>query len=391
MLVNASRLAILRELVPYSRVAGIVADAVVRLTYVRLCNEQVAYCRWVDDAGTEDHGFIAGSALDQITVVESGGARVWVYPTGVPFLFESLDVLTPVLGKARRGNRLHDVVQAYIAEVASRLTGTMATVKEIHAVAGARNDALSVEPLREILWEVFGTEDRVEADLRKLERDAQPNRLKVAVVLDPEVDSRLFEKFTRARQGSSVTWLRVSDLLLADRFQNTVMTMDRALDGLSVGRWADQLALVSFGLAPGLTRWTQQEDLVLSYWGLANHAVGVPMEDPVLHITVQNVGTREARISSAYVNVRFRHTVLHGLPNDQRLKPAAEVSLPLNNGEEGYRTQELVEPVVVKPGEHALIQVRLNDAGSSWSGMIELGLRYGERKVVQVPALGIML
>lgn len=379
------------ELARGSRIRGIQGDEVVVLTYVRLCGADIVYCRFLDADGHEHDSFLKADAVEDTEIVAGPGVRTWIYPTGVPHLFRSIDDLVPLLLRTRSSGLLHPVAQAYLSEVASRLSNQMATVKEIYAVSGARNDALSTEPTREILWEIFGTRDRVEADLRKLERDTLPNRLKVAIILDEEVDRPLFETFTRARQGTNTTWLRVGDLLLADRFQNTLRTLDRALDRLSVGQWEDQLALVSFGLAPDLRHWKQLEDVVLSYWGLADNTPMPTLEDPVFQIDVQNLGTRQARIDEVYVNVRYRQEKLHGVSGDQTLRPAATVSVPLDGGQEGYRSRKIDNPVLVDPGTHARIEVRLEDAGYCWAGEIELGLRYGDRKVLSLPALGIIL
>lgn len=314
-----------------------------------------------------------------------------LYPNDlVPPFFKTVRDIIPHLKKARESRVLHKLLEGYIAELASRLSNPFFTVKEIYAVPGARNDALSVNPHREILWEVFGTESRVEEDLRKLERDGKQNRLKVAVVLDPEIDHRLFERFTRARQGSDILWIRISDLMLVRRFSETVQMFERKLAYLPPG-WPDQLELKCFKLAPGHKHWTNVPDVPFCYFGLKDHESSATLEDPAFLVDILNTGSQEARIDAAYINVRFRQTKLHGFPGDEILRPACTIELPLNDGMEGYRRVDLDDPVLVQPGKYRRLRLLLRDAGYAWRGEVEMGLIYGNRKILPCPTLSLLL
>jgi hypothetical protein len=357
----------------------------------------LVFVTYVDALGAETHEFLDRPVEKKLRLEREAWRRglPWdapyrFYPTRVPRLFQSMSELAPILSRTRRQHRLHSVAQAYIAEVASRLSSQMVTVREIHAVAGARNDGLSVGPWEGILWEVFATPDRIDEDLRKLERDESPRRLKVAIVLDAEVDSDLFEKFIRKLQGSSVsTWLRLSDLMLEGRFAHTVRQLNHKLDELLPNDWPDQLRLVAFDLAEGHSLWCHAQNLPFGYNGLSGHLFGGPLEDPTFFLDVQNIGQREARIGTAYVNVRFKQLKLHGIADGKLLSPACTIALPLNNGEPGYREVALPAPVLVPPGRHARMLIRLENAGYSWRGEVEVGLRYGPQKVLRAPAISV--
>lgn len=315
-----------------------------------------------------------------------------LYPSDrVPPFFITLDALIPHLKQAREAHQLHKLIEGYISELASRLSNPFFTVKEIYAVAGARNDALSINPHREILWEVFGTEGRIEEDLRKLERDGKPNRLKVACVLDPEIDQKLFEKFTRARQGSDIIWIRTSDLMIVRRFSETVQMLERKLAHLTPGCWPDQLEIKRCKLAPGHKHWSEVPDIPFCYFGLNGHESSAPLEDPAFLVDILNTGSQEALIEAAYINVRFRQTKFHGFPGDEVLRPSCTIELPLNDGEEGYRRTDLEEPVIVQPGRYRRLRLLLRDAGYAWRGEVEIGFIYGERKILPCPTLSLLL
>jgi hypothetical protein len=316
------------------------------------------------------------------------GARY--YLSQLPRFFSDMATLREEVLKQRAARRMHELVENSIAFIADRLS--LSTVPEIYAVSGVRNDALSTHPGKEILWEVFGTLGRVDEDLRKLEGDHEPKRLKVAVVLDQEIDESLFKKFTRKRQtsGDRIKWLRVGDLMLTERVPQTMRLVQGWLDELRP-RWDDELELVDFGLYGEHQHWYRVDWLPLAFAGLRGWQPTQPLEEPTFYVDVQNIGTREARISIAYVNLRFRQEDLHGPPGEQVLRAAAQVRVPLEGGQEGYREAELPDPVLVKPGEHARILIGLNDPGFAWCGELEIGLRYGPERRVVTPAVSIFL
>lgn len=371
-------------------VRGLVEQAVT-LRRVDTLSETLVLVYYEGAGGTIERDFIDERLAETLTIKPAEFSFPFrFYPAGVPRLFSSVTDLVEPLRRARKRHVLHSVIEAYIGSLSSRLSSPLVTVAEIHAVAGARNDSLSVAPDREILWEVFGTASRVEEDLRKLERDEEPRRLKVAVVLDNEIDSALFQRFTRAVQGSSVrTWLQVSDLMVADRLDATARRIDQALDALMRTDSPDQLQLVEFDLYGEHRQWHRVPEIPFAYSGLGGDEFHEHLEDPVFLVDVQNIGTREARIHAAFINVRFRQIDPHGIASENVLKPACTIVLPLNEGQEGYREVKLQDPVLVPAGKHVRLLVRLDEAGFTWKGEVDIGFRYGMNRVLHVPAVSI--
>jgi hypothetical protein len=71
--------------------------------------------------------------------------------------------------------------------------------------------------------------------------------------------------------------------------------------------------------------------------------------------------------------------------------PVVTIDVPINNGEEGCHEVKLDAPILISAGRHVRVQVRLEDAGWCWRGVIGIGLRYGPGKVLQVPDLTVLL
>jgi hypothetical protein len=281
----------------------------------------------------------------------------------VPLLVSASDALKNKVLEVRRNGRLHDLIGRYVKQLASRLSNHFSTITEIQAVAGARNDALSTSSGCEILWEFFGTASRVEEDLRKLERDQNPMRLKVAVVLDADLDPKLHEEFIRRVQGSQVRYVTFFDLVLANRFADTTRRIAIWLEELRSPAGASHLQVVDFDLVPGLERWEKIEALPFGYDGLKGHKPFEPLQDPVFFVDMLNKGSLEARIGEAFINVRFRQHKFHGLTEGHLLVPACSIEPPLNNGDEGYRSVRLEPPVLVRAGHHVRLNIRLKDCG----------------------------
>src|SRR5258708_1742374 len=308
----------------------------------------------------------------------------------VPPLVSASDSLRKQVLEFRRNGRLHDLIGRYVKQLASRLSNHFSTITEIQAVAGARNDALSTSSGCEILWEFFGTAGRIEEDLRKLERDQNAMRLKVAVVLDADLDPKLHQKFIRKVQGSHIKYVTFFDLVLANRFADTTRRIASWLEELRSPAAASHLEVVDFDLVPGLERWEKIEALPFGYDGLKGHKPFEPLQDPVFFVDMLNKGSREARIGEAFINVRFRQHKFHGLTEGHLLVPACSIELPLNKGEEGYRSVRLEAPVLVRAGHHIRLNILLKDCGYAWRGEVEIGFAYGTRQRLVLPALSVL-
>jgi hypothetical protein len=345
-----------------------------------------------DSAGCDQEEYLDRSCEASLEVIKRGFFLYALgrHPAGVPSLFTDRSELFRTLRELHAKGRIHAMVDAYLNEITWRLTTRSTTVHLVRVNSAAQENATSAALESEILWEICDGTSPIDDALWRLERDSQPHRLKIAIALDPEVDVKLYETFRRKAQMSSINvQLRASDLMLAERFRQTVARIARELDRLPGRDSSDRLELVELGLERDQPCWGPVPDIPYGYSGLKGP--GSEIADPVFFLDLLNAGTREARIYAAYIDVRLRHDKPHGIPEPRLLRPITTVDLPLNDGMQEYTEVPLREPVLVPPGSHVRIQIRLVDAGYAWRGVVNLGLLYGEERCLRVPALSILL
>jgi hypothetical protein len=191
-------------------------------------------------------------------------------------------------------------------------------------------------------------------------------------------------------QGSSIKyWFSATDLMVQGKFEATLRLIDKAIANLEP-MWPDQLELLEFGLGPGHRYWEPIREVPFGF-GLRGHGPFEPLEDPTFVVDVRNIGHHEARLDAAFANVRFRQAKLHGLAGDECLQHSALVVIPIENGTEGHHAVPIEPPVLIAPGTIRRILVWLGDAGFAWRGEVEVGLRYGTRRILSLPALSILV
>jgi hypothetical protein len=106
-------------------------------------------------------------------------------------------------------------VETRLIELCKEWLPHLHPVKEIQGLAGGRNDLLLFEfNARKILFEVFGTASQVSRDLRIL--DNTKADVKIAIVIDREVDPSVFKKFLRENPEKNYPFLFVGQLLRDD-------------------------------------------------------------------------------------------------------------------------------------------------------------------------------
>lgn len=298
-------------------------------------------------------------------------------PGGPPPLFPDPHKLFGMLAKLRDGNMLEAFVEAYVREIWGRLKRTL--------------ESETCPSDLSLMWKLLSCVPQLNVKFRDLEQMTVPNVLKVAIVPDPEVDENMFDAFAERIRGSSVkAWFRVSDLTLASRFSETLAKL-QAHARVLIGRpYADQLELVEFGLAAEHPTWEASPDLPHTYRGGPDEVTG-EIVDPVFFFDLKNVGTEEARIDRAYATIRHRQINPHGFSDGTRLSPVDAINIPINCGEEGYHEVTLGAPILVSPGRHVRVLVRLEDSGWCWRAIAEVGFRYGQQKVVRTPELTLLL
>lgn len=332
-----------------------------------------------NESGERDTTFLDRSREKSLAVTSRG---YFIHalrrnPGGPPPLFRDPQRLFGVLAKLRDGDMLGAFVEAYAREIGGRLTRT------VRSETSPSNMSL--------MWELLSRVPQLEVELRELEQTTDPNVLKVAIVPDPEIDSEMFDAFAERIQGSSVkTWFRVSDLALASRFTETLARLQAQATVLIGKVHPDQLELVEFGLVADHPTWEAFPDLPHAYAGGPDEVTG-EIVDPVFFFDLKNVGTSEARIDRAYATIRHRQINPHGFSDGNRLLPVDTINIPINYGEEGYHEVTLGAPILVSPGRHVKVLVRLQDSGWCWRAIAEVGLRYGPQKVVRTPELTFLL
>jgi hypothetical protein len=332
-----------------------------------------------DTSGKRSDRFL-DRASEKSIVVLSPGNFVHVIrrrPGEPPALFGDTNVLMGLLTRLRDEHLLKALVEAYANEIAARLRQT--------------EDVKATPHRPPVVWQLLSSLPEIETGLRELERNTDMNAIKVAIVLDENVDRDVFNAFTRRIQGSSVkTWFQISELMLASRFSITLAKIQRLVDVLVGAPSPDQLELVEFGLVPNHPTWNEFPEIPYAFTGGPDQITG-ELVDPVFYLDVRNVGHLEARVDRVYATIRHRQIAPHGFAEGSRLLPVVTIDVPIHNGEEGCHEVKLDAPILISAGRHVRVQVRLEDAGWCWRGVIGIGLRYGPGKVLQVPDLTVLL
>jgi hypothetical protein len=148
--------------------------------------------------------------------------------------------------------------------------------------------------------------------------------------------------------------------------------------------------LVQFGLVPDHPTWKAVLDLPHAYAGGPDTITG-ELVDPVFFVDLKNIGHQEARVDRAYATIRHRQINPHGFSDGNRLLPVDTIDIPINYGEEGYHEVTLETPILISPGRHVRVLVRLQDSGWCWRAIAEVGFRYGLQGVVRTPELTFLL
>jgi len=123
-----------------------------------------------------------------------------------------MDDMVQRIADLRRRKQLHTVVENRIMELASRVAPEFYPAKEPHGLAGGRNDLMLFDfSGRKVLFEVFATAGQVSRDLRILDKTRAD--VKIAVVIDREVDPRVLDRFLRENPESNYPFIFVSEFL----------------------------------------------------------------------------------------------------------------------------------------------------------------------------------
>jgi len=125
-------------------------------------------------------------------------------------LFSS-KALCQELADLRQAKKLHTAVEDRLVKLISKIAPDYHAIKEPVGLAGGRNDLMLFEfSGRKVLFEIFATRSQVSRDLRILDKtDADK---KIAIIIDKEIDSSVFEAFAKENPEDNYPFLFISEL-----------------------------------------------------------------------------------------------------------------------------------------------------------------------------------
>jgi hypothetical protein len=111
----------------------------------------------------------------------------------------------------RRSQLLHGEVEAKLIAMLARVILQYYPIKEPQGLAGGRNDLMLFEfSGRKILFEVLATASQVSRDLRILDKTKAD--VKIDVIIDPEIDNRVIEKFLKENPENNYPYIFIGEL-----------------------------------------------------------------------------------------------------------------------------------------------------------------------------------
>jgi hypothetical protein len=123
--------------------------------------------------------------------------------------------------KSRKDKLLHSNILRELTMIINRYFPKYEPIAEIQGLAGGRNDLIAFKyNTRKILFEVFATASQVSRDLRIL--DNTVSDIKIAIIIDKEIDKKVLEKFLRENPENNYPYLFISQILDKSKIINTI-------------------------------------------------------------------------------------------------------------------------------------------------------------------------
>jgi hypothetical protein len=130
------------------------------------------------------------------------------------------DIFNEII-KLRKDKRLHSIVLRELTLIINRYFPKYEPIAEIQGLPGGRNDLIAFKyNARKILFEVFATTNQVSRDLRIM--DKTNSDIKIAIIIDKEIDKKVLNKFLRENPESNYPFLFISQILDKSKIVNTV-------------------------------------------------------------------------------------------------------------------------------------------------------------------------
>lgn len=116
----------------------------------------------------------------------------------------------------RRNKMLHAKILQILERIINKYMPEYIPISEIQGLAGGRNDLICFKyNSRKVLFEIFATANQVSRDLRLLDKTQAD--VKIAIIIDKEIDKRVIEKFLRENPENNYPFLFISKIL----YENT--------------------------------------------------------------------------------------------------------------------------------------------------------------------------
>ena len=111
----------------------------------------------------------------------------------------------------RKAKKLHTVVEDRLIKLLQVATPDLHPLKEPQGLAGGRNDLMLFEfNGRKVVFEIFATSSQVSRDLLILHKTQAD--VKIAVIIDQEVDSKVFTRFLRENPDDMFPFIFIGEL-----------------------------------------------------------------------------------------------------------------------------------------------------------------------------------
>lgn len=134
------------------------------------------------------------------------------------------------IAEQRKAKLLHTTVEDRLVAVLSHALPEYLPVKEPQGLAGGRNDLLLFDFRgRKVLFEIFASHSQVSRDLRIL--DKTDAAVKISVVIDREVDSRVWDRIQKENPESNYPFLFIRELFLHAAMQESYLKLRQIIAG----------------------------------------------------------------------------------------------------------------------------------------------------------------
>jgi hypothetical protein len=128
----------------------------------------------------------------------------------------------------RKTNHLHTWVEKRLIQIMQVIAKDYHPIPEPQGLAGGRNDLMLFEfSGRKILFEVLATASQVSRDLRILDKTKAD--IKIAVIIDKEIDTKVFEKVHKENPENNYPFLFIGELFEESLLSGCVLKLQEII------------------------------------------------------------------------------------------------------------------------------------------------------------------